>query len=84
MLILEMMFGVFALVGALDRITGNHLKLGDEFEKGIMSTGPLALAMVGMITVAPAISRVLVPVLSGFAQLLHIDLSFIAGFIAND
>ena len=84
MSVLKLIFAVFALIGALDRITGKHLKLGEEFEKGIMSTGPLALAMVGMITVAPAISTVLAPVLSPVAEFLNIDLSFVAGFVAND
>ena len=84
MFVLKIIFGVFALVGAIDRITGNHLKLGEEFEKGILSTGPLAIAMVGMITIAPAIGKVLSPVLIPFSELLNIDLSFIAGFIAND
>ncbi len=84
MFVLKIIFGVFALIGAVDRITGNHLKLGEEFEKGILSTGPLAIAMVGMITIAPAIGKVLSPVLIPFSELLNIDLSFIAGFIAND
>lgn len=84
MSILKIIFAVFALIGAIDRITGKHLKLGDEFEKGIMSTGPLAIAMVGMITVAPAIGTVLAPLLTPVAEFSHIDLSFIAGFIAND
>ncbi|MBQ6936323.1 MAG: ethanolamine utilization protein EutH [Clostridia bacterium] len=30
---LSVTMAIFALIGALDRITGNHLKLGDEFEK---------------------------------------------------
>lgn len=84
MYVLKIILAVFALIGAVDRVTGEKLKLGDEFEKGIMSTGPLALAMVGMITVAPAISAILAPVLTPFANFLHIDLSFIAGFVAND
>ncbi len=84
MFILKLIFAVFALIGAIDRITGKHLKLGDEFEKGILSTGPLAIAMVGMITVAPAIGNVFASILTPVASFLHIDLSFIAGFIAND
>ena len=84
MYVLEIIFGVFALLGAVDRITGNHLKLGKEFEKGILSAGQLALAMVGMIAIAPAIAKILIPVCAPVAELLHIDLSFIGGFIAND
>lgn len=82
--ILEMIFGVFALVGALDKIAGNRLKLGDEFEKGILATGPLALAMVGMMVIAPTLSKILIPVLTPISEFLHIDPSFIGAFIAND
>ena len=84
MCVLEMIFGIFALLGAIDRITGNHLKIGKEFEKGIISVGTLALAMVGMISIAPTIAKILIPVFSPVAGLLHVDLSFIGGFIAND
>lgn len=84
MYVLEIIFGVFALLGAVDRITGNHLKLGNEFEKGILSAGQLALAMIGMISIAPTIAKILTPMCAPIARLLHIDLSFIGGFIAND
>ena len=81
---LEMIFGIFALVGAFDKITGNRLKLGEEFEKGILATGPLALAMVGMMVIAPTLSKILIPVLGPVSEFLHIDPSFIGAFIAND
>ncbi len=81
---LTLLFGIFALLGALDRITGNHLKLGEEFEKGVQSVGPLAVAMVGMITIAPVLANFLIPVCTPFANLFGIDPSFIGGFVAND
>ena len=76
---------VFAVIGALDKITGNHLKLGDEFEKGILTLGPLSLSMIGMMTIAPALSDLLLPVITPVANLLHFDPSALAGIlIAND
>ncbi len=81
---LEWIFGIFALLGALDRITGNHLKIGEEFEKGILSVGTLAVAMVGMITIAPTLANLLTPACSWFSQQLGIDASFLGGFVAND
>ncbi len=84
MYVLQIIFGIFAILGALDRITGNHLKIGTEFEKGILSTGALALSMVGMITIAPTVSTLLIPVLRPMAKLLHMDPSFVGGFVAND
>lgn len=79
-----MIVGIFALVGALDKITGNRLKLGDEFEKGILATGTLALAMVGIMVISPTISAILIPVLQPVSEFLHIDPSFVAAFVAND
>ncbi len=82
--ILQIVLGVFALLGALDRITGNHLKIGEEFEKGILATGSLAMAMIGMIVLAPTLSKVIIPVFGPLSDLLHLDPSFVAGFLAND
>ena len=82
--VLGIIFAVFAIIGALDRITGNHLKLGEEFEKGITSSGTLALAMVGMICIAPTLAKLLTPVFESVCSLTHIDMSFLGSFVAND
>ena len=83
--VLAIIMAVFAVIGALDKITGNHLKLGDEFEKGILTLGPLSLSMIGMMTIAPALSDLLLPLITPVANLLHFDPSALAGIlIAND
>jgi len=82
--IIKIVLGIFAVLGAADRMTGNHLKIGEEFEKGIMSMGSLALAMVGMIVLTPTLSEILIPVVGPLSDFLHIDPSFVAGFLAND
>lgn len=82
--ILRFVFAVFALLGAADKIIGNRFKLGEEFEKGIMAAGTLSLAMIGMLCIAPAMAGWLTPVFTPVAEFLHIDLSFIGAFIAND
>ena len=46
---------VFAVLGALDRIFGGRLGIGKEFEEGILAMGSLALAMIGVITLAPVL-----------------------------
>ena len=51
--ILIAVMALFALLGAVDRIIGNRLGLGKEFESGIQAMGPLALAMLGIISIAP-------------------------------
>ena len=47
---------IFMILGAIDRIIGNKFGLGQEFESGIMALGSLALAMVGIISLAPVLA----------------------------
>ena len=49
----------FVILGALDRIFGNRWGLGKEFEEGILAMGSLALAMVGIVSLAPVLAQVL-------------------------
>ncbi len=82
---LAWIMAVFAVIGAFDKITGNRLKLGDEFEKGILTLGPLSLSMIGMMTIAPVLADWLLPVVTPVANLLKFDPSALAGIlIAND
>ncbi len=84
MQILRFVFAAFALLGAADKIFGNRLKLGGEFEKGILTAGTLSVAMVGMVCIAPTLARLGEPVFAAVAGWLHIDPAFLGGFIAND
>ena len=56
------LMAVFAVLGALDRIFGNRLGLGKQFEEGILAMGSLALAMVGIISFSPVLAGLLRPV----------------------
>ena len=60
--ILIAIMAAFAVLGALDRIFGNRVGLGPEFENGILSLGSLALSMVGIISLAPVLAGLLRPV----------------------
>ncbi len=85
MAVLMFVFAVFAIVGAVDRIIGNRLGIGKEFEKGIMATGSLALSMVGMICIAPVFANLLIPVIKPVAKFFHFDPSvIISSLLAND
>ena len=79
MLILIM--AVFAGLGALDRIFGNKFGLGQEFENGIMAAGSLALAMVGIISLAPVLAELLKPVVVPVFDFLGADPAMFAGTI---
>ena len=72
---------VFAALGALDRIFGNKLGLGKEFEEGITAMGSLALAMVGIIALAPVLANLLRPVVVPVYGFLGADPAMFAGTI---
>ena len=69
----------FAVLGALDRIIGNRFGLGKEFEDGITAMGALALAMVGIISLAPVLANLLKPVLVPVYAFLGADPAMFAG-----
>ena len=72
---------VFAVLGALDRIFGSRLGIGKEFEEGILAMGSLALAMIGVITLAPVLAAVLKPVIVPVYRFLGADPAMFAGTI---
>ncbi|MBQ9545160.1 MAG: ethanolamine utilization protein EutH, partial [Clostridia bacterium] len=82
--IVKWVIAAFAVLGALDRLTGSHFGLGKEFTKGVTVTGTLALTMTGMICLAPVLSRWMTFLFSGVCGAVGLDLSFIGGFLPND
>lgn len=79
--ILIAVFAAFAVLGAADRIIGNKFGLGKEFEEGILSMGSLALAMIGIISLAPVLAAVLKPVIVPIYGFLGADPAMFAGSI---
>ena len=75
----------FMVLGAADRIIGNRFGLGEKFEEGVTAMGSLALAMIGIICLAPVLANVLRPAVVPFYRLLGADPAMFAGTIlAND
>ena len=79
--ILIAVMAAFAALGALDRILGNKFGIGKEFEEGILAMGSLAIAMIGVITLAPVLAAVLKPVIVPIFSLLGADAAMFAGSI---
>ena len=79
--ILIYMMAAFAVLGALDRIFGNRFGLGKEFEDGIQAMGALAMAMVGIIALAPVLASLLRPVVVPVYAFLGADPAMFAGTI---
>ncbi|GAA0069620.1 ethanolamine utilization protein EutH [Clostridium sardiniense] len=75
----------FMALGAIDKCLGNKFGLGEQFEEGIMAMGSLAVAMVGVICLAPVLANVLRPVVVPIFNALGADPAMFAGSIlAND
>lgn len=83
-IIIYIMMG-FMILGAIDRILGNRFGLAEEFENGFNALGPLALAMVGVICLAPVLANILRPVVVPVYQFLGADPAmFATTLLAND
>ena len=79
--ILIAIMAFFAVLGALDRIFGNRFGLGQEFENGILAMGSLAMAMIGIICLAPVLANLLKPIVVPVYNFLGADGAMFAGTI---
>ncbi len=76
---------IFMILGGIDRIIGNKFGLGEKFEEGIIAMGSLALAMIGIICLAPVLADILRPAVVPLYSMLGADPAMFAGTIlAND
>lgn len=79
--ILIAIMAVFAVIGAIDRIFGNKIGIGQEFENGILAMGSLAMAMIGIICLAPVLAAILKPVVVPVYNFFGADGAMFAGTI---
>lgn len=76
---------LFMILGAIDKCIGNKFGLGEKFEEGIMAMGALTLSMVGIITIAPILAKILSPVIVPVYSFLGADPAmFATTLLAND
>lgn len=76
---------IFMIVGGIDRIRGNKLGYGEQFEAGFQVMGPTALALVGVVAAAPVLAVLLKPILVPLFGLVGADPAMFATIIlAND
>ena len=71
--VIVMIMMIFMLVGAIDKICGNKLGYGEQFEEGINAMGPLAMSMAGVVAVAPILNLVLSPIIGPLYGLVGAD-----------
>ncbi|MEM1483891.1 ethanolamine utilization protein EutH [Oscillospiraceae bacterium PP1C4] len=82
--IIMWIMAIGAIIGGLDRIFGNKLGLGEKFEEGFNSMGPLALGMVGIVCLAPVISKYLGPIIIPGLTAIGADPSIFGSILPND
>lgn len=76
---------LFMVIGAIDKCLGNKFGYGEKFEEGILAMGALALAMVGVISLAPVLAKILRPIISPAYTMLGADPAmFATTLLAND
>jgi len=75
---------VGVLLGALDKITGNHFGLGERFDAGFHALGPLALGMVGIVCLAPVIADKLGGIIAPVFRAIGADSAMFGAILAND
>lgn len=69
---------IFMTLGAIDKCIGNKFGLGEKFDEGFMAMGSLAIAMVGVVSLAPVLAKVLKPVVVPLYTALGADPSMFA------
>jgi len=76
---------IFMALGALDKIIGNKFGLGEKFDEGMMAMGTLAVAMVGVVSIAPVLAKILRPIVEPVYTFLGADPAmFATTLLAND
>ena len=73
-----------AIIGGIDRIIGNKMGLGEKFEEGFNSMGPLALGMVGIVCLAPVIAKLLSPITGPLFLAIGADPAILGSILPND
>lgn len=59
---------IFMVVGAIDKVRGNKKGYGEKFDEGFNAMGPLAIAMVGVVALAPVLRILLQPIIAPLYQ----------------
>ena len=82
--IIMWVMAVGAIIGGIDRIIGNKLGLGEKFEEGFNSMGPLALGMVGIVCLSPVIAQYVAPVVIPALSAIGADPAIFGAILPND
>lgn len=75
----------FMILGAFDKITLGkfHLGLKDSFDEGIEAMGPLALSVIGMLCLAPALEGIVIKFIEPVYSFFGADPAMFAGALLS-
>ena len=71
------LIGAFFVIGGIDYVIGNPLKLGEKFQEGIKTMGVLGLGMIGIYSLAPILSNFLSSFIIPMCRVFHLDPSIL-------
>ncbi len=72
---------IFCIIGGVDKIRGNKYGYGEKFDEAFATLKPLALAMIGIITLVPILQLLLEPLITPVYELFGASPAMFAGTI---
>lgn len=81
--IIMIVMAVFFVLGALDRLIGNRLGMGAEFERAFGLMGPTSLSALGLMALAPVLARVLQKAVVPLFELIGADPGMFPGILLS-
>jgi len=71
---------IFLTWSVIDKLVfNNRFGYGNQFDEGLNAMGPLAVAMVGFMCLAPVMGQILTPIVTPMFKLFHADPAMLAG-----
>ena len=74
---------LFMVAGALDKLTGGRLGLAQDFDRGLLFMGAIAIPVIGAFSIAPLVEVVLTPVITPLYQWFGADPAMFAGTLLS-
>ena len=74
---------VFCVVGGIDKIRGNRHGYGEKFDEAFAALKPIALAMIGVITLVPIVQLLLEPIITPVYELFGASPAMFAGTLLH-
>ena len=82
--IVMFVMAVGVLLGAVDKIIGNKLGLGKEFEDGFKCIGTVGFSIIGIISFAPVIAKMMSPIITPLFTRYGIDPAMFGSVLSID